>query len=253
MSMLRSERLSVSIGSTRVCHELDLHMDKGQSWAVLGPNGSGKTTLIHTLAGLRLPQQGQVILNNKDIKQYSARAKARQAGVLFQQETDYFPSTVLEYVLMGRHPHLEWWQWESRQDIDIAKQALKQVDLDGLQERDINSLSGGERRRMNIACLLCQDPDIAMLDEPGNHLDLQHQIETLGLIREQYQDRLMIMSAHDINLCMRYCTHALLLLGDGKTEQGDISTVMTTEKLEQVYGLPLTRIEHKKQVLFFPT
>lgn len=252
MSTLHCEQLTVSIGNTLVCQDLELDLHNGQSWAVLGPNGSGKTTLIHTLAGLRAPQQGRITVQGQDLSSYSHRDRARKTGILFQQETAYFPSTVIEYVLMGRHPHLDWWQWESRHDIDIAEQALKQVDLIDLQQRDINTLSGGERRRMNMACLLCQNPDIAFLDEPGNHLDLQHQIETLGLIREQYRQRLLIMSAHDINLCMRFCTHAILLLGQGDTLYGDINTVVTTDNLEKVYGLPLTRITHGEHTLFFP-
>lgn len=252
MSILQCQNLSIKIGNTLVCNELDIAFEKGQSWAVLGPNGSGKTTLIHTLAGLRPPQSGRINLHEKSLSAYSARDKARQIGVLFQQDTAYFPSSVLEYVLMGRHAHMDWWQWESQKDIDIALQALQQVDLKNRQERDISTLSGGELQRMNLACLLSQDPEIALLDEPGNHLDLQHQIETLGVIRESYRHRLMIMSAHDINLCMRFCTHAILLLGHGKTIIGDINKVITDQHLEQVYGLPLTSIYHGGRKLFFP-
>lgn len=252
MSTLQCQDLTVKIGHTLVCNELTTTFESGQSWAVLGPNGSGKTTLIHTLAGLRLPQSGDILLNQKSLATYASRARARQIGVLFQQDTAYFPASVLEYVLMGRHAHLNWWQWESRRDIDIAMQALQQVDLKNMQDRDISTLSGGELRRMNLACLLSQDPDIALLDEPGNHLDLQHQIETLGVVRQNYQQRLMIMSTHDINLCMRFCTHAILLLGHGRTIIGDINKVITSDHLEQVYGLPLTSIRHGERTLFFP-
>lgn len=253
ISPLSCEQLTVSIGNTLICQSLNLDFQPGQCWAVLGPNGSGKTTLIHTLAGLRPPQQGQLLLNGKKLSTYPNRDRARQTGVLFQLETNYFPSTVLEYVLMGRHPHLDWWQWESQYDRDIAEQALKQVDLKDMQQRSINTLSGGERRRMNIACLLCQNPDIAFLDEPGNHLDLQHQIETLGLIRKQYQQRLLVLSTHDINLCLRFCTHAILLFGQGKTLCGEINSVVTTTHLETIYGIALTRLQHGKHSLIFPS
>jgi len=252
MSSLICKQLTVSIGNTLVCQDLDLTLQEKQCWALLGKNGSGKTTLIHTLAGLRQPQQGSIQLQQQALSDLNAKQLARQVGVLFQNESDQFPSTVLEYTLIGRHPHLGWLQWESQQDIDIAEKALQQVDLLDMKERDINTLSGGERRRMNIACLLTQNPDIALLDEPGNHLDLQHQIETLSLIRQHYENRTLLMSAHDINLAVRYCTHALLLFGNGETIQGPLSEILTTDNLQRLYGIPIQKLETDTHTYFYP-
>jgi iron complex transport system ATP-binding protein len=252
MSPLRCEKLGVVIGDTRVCQDLDLDLRDGQCWAILGRNGSGKTTLIHTLAGLRPAQQGTILLQQQTLEKYTQRQIARHIGVLFQSETDHFPSTVLEYTLMGRHPHLGWLQWESQDDIAIAEQALQQVDLLGLKQRDINTLSGGERRRMHIACLLTQAPGIAFLDEPGNHLDLQHQIETLSLIRDQYRERLLVMAAHDINLAARYCSHALLLFGEGETTHGRFNDVVTSANLQRLYGITVNSINADGHTLYYP-
>ncbi len=252
MSGLTCKHLTVSIGNTLVCRDLDLELKQNQCWALLGKNGSGKTTLIHTLAGLRPAQLGSIECQQQALSDYSAKQLARRIGVLFQNETEHFPSTVLEYTLIGRHPHLGWLQWESQQDIDIAEKALQQVDLLELKHRDINTLSGGEHRRMNIACLLTQNPDIALLDEPGNHLDLQHQIETLSLIRQQYENRVLLMSAHDINLATRFCTHALLLFGNGEFIQGPLSEVLNTSNLQRLYGIPIEKVETPTQTFFYP-
>ncbi len=252
MSTLRCKKLGVVIGDTRVCEDLNLELGDGQSWAVLGRNGSGKTTLLHTLAGLRPAQQGSILLNGQSLAEQSKKQIARHLGVLFQTEIDHFPTTVLEYTLMGRHPHLGWLQWESEADIAIAEQALQQVDLLDLKQRDISTLSGGERRRMNIACLLTQAPDIALLDEPSNHLDLQHQIETLSLVREQYRQRLLLMSAHDINLATRFCSHAILLFGDGKLTHGTFNDVVTTASLQHLYGVAINSVQADGHTLYYP-
>jgi iron complex transport system ATP-binding protein len=105
---------------------------------------------------------------------------------------------------------------------------------------------------MNIACLLTQTPDIALLDEPGNHLDLQHQIETLSLVRQQYENRVLLMSAHDINLATRFCTHALLLFGNGEFIQGPLSEVLNTSNLQRLYGIPIEKVETPTQTFFYP-
>ncbi len=252
MSPLQCNKLHVVIGQTEVCHDLDLDFANGQCWAIMGRNGSGKTTLIHTLAGLRPSQGGTILLQEQALHEHARRQIARHVGVLLQSDYDHFPSTVLEYALMGRHPHLGWLEWESQDDVAIAEQALQQVDLLELKQRDINTLSGGERRRLDIACLLTQSPAIAMLDEPGNHLDLQHQIETLSLIRDQYRDRLLLMSVHDINLAARFCSHALLLFGQGQTMQGTFADIVTTENLQRLYGVQIHSTHVDGHTLYYP-
>ncbi|NOY67427.1 MAG: ABC transporter ATP-binding protein [Gammaproteobacteria bacterium] len=227
-------------------------MNAGESWVVLGKNGSGKTTLIHTLAGLRSADNGEIFLRDKLLHDYSRQHISQQVGVLFQSDEETFPSTVLESTLIGRHPYLGWMQWESATDIELAEQALNKMRLLEFKSRDIHTLSGGERRRTRIACLLTQNPDIALLDEPSNHLDIQHQIETLTILKKQFQNKLLFLSAHDINLANRFCTHALLLLGDGKYISGEINEVITTQNLETLYGIRINKINQHDQDFFFP-
>lgn len=251
MSILRTQDLHIRIGGIIVCRGLDLAIEPGQCWAVLGRNGAGKTTLIHTLAGLRKPDAGRVSLDGEDLARLGPAAIARRLGVLFQLTGTAFPGKVFETALSGRHPHLRALQWEGEHDWRIAREALARMDLASLAARDVQSLSGGEQRRLDIATLLTQQPDMYLLDEPLNHLDLRHQIRTLSLFRGLADGgAAVLMSLHDANLAWRYCDHCLLMMGDGECLTGGTGTLLTTANLERLYQHPMKEIRDGEQRLF---
>lgn len=254
MSLMQIENLQVSIGGRNVCNHLDMQVEPGQVWAVLGRNGSGKTTLLHTLAGLRSPDNGKIRLGTHDIKQLGRKYLAQKIGILLQHHEDAFPVSVMDTVLSARHPHIGYWQWESSRDHEIARGALRAVDLSGLADRQINQLSGGERQRVAIAGILTQDPGIFLLDEPNSHLDLKHQIALLQHLSGYARDnqRGMIMSLHDINLAARFCSHVLFLYGDGNTEQGPAEQLLTPDRLERLYDHPIKSSRSENTVQFWP-
>jgi len=253
-TLLSARQLRVEIGDIRVCDNLNLDLRAGQNWGLLGVNGVGKTTLLHTLAGLRLPASGQVMLIDRPIVNLSRRDVARQLGVLFQGEADDFPGTVLETALMGRHPFLGRWQWEGEKDRALARAALRDVGLDGLEQRQVSTLSGGEARRLALAALLTQNPRLLLLDEPTNHLDPHHQIHLLGLLgqRVTHADCGLLMILHDINLASRFCDHLVLLFGDGENLCGPVSEVLNTENLTRLYGHPVIAVEGAGRVVYLP-
>ncbi len=189
MSVLALDKVSLRIGTVDVCHALDVTFNPGECWAILGRNGTGKTTLLHTLAGLRATDNGSILLDGAAIEQLPRRRIAQHVGLLPQDSHDPFPATVLETALLGRHPHLSPWAWESAEDRALARAALAQVGLVDWDARTLATLSGGERRRVALATLLTQDPDILLLDEPTNHLDLHHQVALLDLLARQARER----------------------------------------------------------------
>lgn len=247
MSRLKLQNVTVRIGAIEVCRDLSVEFAPGQCWAILGRNGTGKTTLLHTLAGLRAPQAGKVLLDTSVMSEHPRRSIARRLGLLPQDNHDAFPATVLETALLGRHPYLSSWGWESAEDFKCARTALAQVGLDGWDERRIDTLSGGERRRLAVATLLTQDPNILLLDEPTNHLDLHHQVELLKLLTRQAkeQHKTLVMVLHDLNLAARFADHCLLLYGDGSTCVGSRDEVLQTPILERLYNQPLSQISDK--------
>ena len=252
--LLEARDLTVEIGGKRVCAGLHLDIRPGQRWAMLGINGVGKTTLLHTLAGLRRPSAGEVRLDGEDIHRLPRRAVAKKLGLLLQEEGDAFPGTVLETALSGRHPHLGRWQWESATDRDLARQALEQVGLQGFEDRLLDTLSGGERRRLSLATLLCQQPRLFLLDEPTNHLDPHQQIRLLDLLAAQARDgeRALLMILHDVNLATRFCDHALLLFGNGESLHGPMGEVLGAHSIERLYGHPVLELDGPRGPVYLP-
>ena len=236
---LRCHNLWVKVADRTLCRELELVLEPGQFWGLLGPNGCGKTLLLHTLAGLRPAAQGQILLDHRRLDTLPRRRVAQRLGLLFQETPPSLPATVLETVVTGRHPHLRPWHWEQPADFAIAHSALRDVALEGFEHRDATSLSGGERQRVAIATLLVQEPTIYLLDEPTNHLDLAHQLQIMGLFRElANQGRGVLASLHDLNLALRFCDH-LILLRDGEPISGPTDCVGNAPNLSRLYGHPL--------------
>ncbi len=254
MKRLQASKLNVRIGQTTVCTDLDITLETGQTWGLLGRNGSGKSTLLLTLAGLHPASSGSIQLQDKPLQKLPRRNIARMLGLLFQDNNPEMPVDVLSTCLSGLHPHLPWWHWEGRAQAQMANAVLEQVGLDGLQQRMSNSLSGGERQRLAIAALLLQQPTIWLLDEPTNHLDLQHQIGMLNLLEKQAADRqgTTMMALHDVNLAAHYCTHLLLLMGDGECLQGPADELLNKDNLHRLYGHPLVQLQHEGRKIFIP-
>lgn len=253
MTKLTATGLDIQIGQRSLCDGLDLELTPGHCWAILGGNGSGKTTLLHTLAGLLPGTNGEIQIDGIPLATLSRRTIAQQLGLLLQDSHDPFPTTVLEMALTGRHPHLGRWQHEGDEDIASAREALTKMDLTQMEQRMVQTLSGGERRRLAIATLLTQAPQLLLLDEPLNHLDLHHQQSLLQHLRQlSGEGRTVVIVLHDPNQALRYCDSALLLYGDGSWEKGDSEGLLTTERLSRLYKHPMRMLQQDNERLFLP-
>jgi iron complex transport system ATP-binding protein len=245
--------LALSVPGRTLCRGFDVDVRAGESWAIVGPNGAGKTTLLATLAGLRTPAQGTVSYDGTPLAALSARERARRRGWLPQDSVDYFPATVLETVLIGRHPYAGRWQLESAADVERARLALADVGLAGFEARQVGSLSGGERRRVALAALLAQDPDLVLLDEPSSHLDLVHQIAALDLLARlaRMRGKAIVMVLHDLHLALRYADHAITL-GSGHIAAGPAAELLTAEAMSALFGHPMFALGEGSARTFVP-
>lgn len=244
MTRLAAQGLALGFRERVLRRGVELELRPGQCWAVLGNNGSGKTTLLHALAGLHPVLSGRVVLDGADLAQVPHAVRARQVGLLLQEEATAFWGTLLDYVLLGRYPHRRWLFGADAQAEALARGALERMDLHGLERRMLSTLSGGERQRARLALILTQAPDVYLLDEPLQHLDLRHQIETLTLLQAlaRSRDKAVLMVLHDPVYARRFCDRALLLFDDGSARAGAAGDLLRREVLERLYGCPVEGI-----------
>lgn len=245
--------VSVKVGSRELVSNLTVDFITGEFVAVLGRNGCGKTLTLHTLAGLRDPAAGTVLVDGVPYNEHNRRSVARRLGLLAQDLEDGFVSTALETVLIGRHPHLKLWQWETAEDTALARKSLAAVELADFAERRTDSLSGGEQRRVAIAALLAQAPGVFLLDEPTNHLDPHHQLAILSLFHELTRTgSTVIATLHDPTLAARFADRALLLFGDGRWVAGPARETIAAESLSSLYLTPMLEVQQDGKRIFVP-
>lgn len=251
--MLRAQNLNLSVPGKILCRDLDLTIEPGQCWGILGRNGIGKTSLLHTLGGLRAPDSGSVEWDGQLLAKYPRRELASRIGVLPQDEGHEFWGTVIEYVLLGRYPHNPGLGFAPDDRIS-AQKALEQVGIVDLGGRRLSTLSGGERQRVRIALLLVQAPQLYCLDEPLQHLDLGHQAEAMKLLRglAAEQGKAVLMVLHETLWAGRFCDHILLLYDGGEILSGPSAELMTLKNLEELYQCPLREINTDTGGCFLP-
>ena len=250
---LECENLTISINGVTLVKNLNLVIRPGEFVCMLGTNGVGKSLTLHTLAGLRAPAHGQIRIGDAAIESLPRREIARRLGLLLQIHQDTFPLTVTESALLGRYPHMGMWQWPGKDDLEAVNQALQSFDLTGLEQRALAQLSGGERERVALATLMVQDPAVWLLDEPMNHLDPQHQLEVLRILRGRAQQgRGILASLHNPGLARRFADQVLLLYGNGDWEFGPVADVLEPERMERLYNTPFDLFSNGSQVTLLP-
>jgi iron complex transport system ATP-binding protein len=243
MSVLKAEGVRVAVGSRVLVDDLDLEIGPGELLVILGRNGTGKTLLLHTLAGLRAPTAGAVRLDGRPLADIGRRQVALRLGLLLQIYEDAFPLRVLDAVLVGRHPHLGFWQWEGTVDHEIAHAALAAMDLEGMEDRVVATLSGGERRRLAIATLLAQEPaGVPPRRAPQSPRSAAPDRRARSLRGARARRARGRRDAARSNLAARFGTRALLLHGDGRWQCGAIPDVLTATHLSALFRTPIVQV-----------
>ncbi len=234
--MLAATGLGLSAGGRELVRALDLSLEPGQCWALLGRNGAGKTSLILALAGLRAPQAGSVALAGARLDAIGRRELARRVAVLFQDEESDFWGSVLEYVMLGRHPHsMNAWS-RDEEGLERARGLLAELDLADRAAQSYRTLSGGERQRARLAQVLVQDADVLLLDEPLQHLDLRHQAGVMRTLAARAAGGKAVLAAlHEPGLAVLHCGFSVLLYDAGRASLGRSSDMLTQANLEALY------------------
>jgi len=219
-------------------HGVSFDVREGEVLGIVGPNGSGKTSLLKLLGKVLLPQRGTIELFGRDLHAMAQRDVARQVAFVPQEHQQVFPFTILETVLMGRFPHGERrFGLASAADLEAARSAMRDVDIEGLAERSIQDVSSGERQRAVIARALAQEPRVLLLDEPTSFLDLSHQIDICRILRTLNEERglTVVLISHDLTLASQYCDRLLLMDRGQAVRLGTPEEVVRPDVLESVF------------------
>jgi len=227
-------------------HDIDLKIEGGEMVALLGPNGSGKTTLIKLASGVLRPRQGELQLDGSSLRQLKRRDIAQRIAVVPQMFHMPFAFTVREVALLGRTPFLKAFSNEGPRDQQVVQSAMEQTGIAELGQRFFNELSGGERQKGILAMALAQEPKLLLMDEPTAHLDINHQMEILELVRGLNREKgiTVIAAIHDLNLAAIYFDR-LVLLKEGRIfADGPPSQVITEETIREVFSASVLVTEH---------
>ena len=235
MARLKLENYSAGYKDNIIIKNINLSVNSGEWLGVIGSNGSGKSTLIKGIMGIIKSFRGNIYLKEKDIKLFTKRRIAQTISFLPQQLNVNLNITVEDLVALGRSPYKEFWEFDlNKTDIEIINESLHLVDMYDLKDNLINQISGGQCQRAYLAMALAQDPEILILDEPTNALDLKYQIKFLEIIKTLKFDKKIsvITILHDLNLAARY-SDKIIALKNGESIGYGLSNELINERFIQ--------------------
>ena len=237
--MLQCEHVTVRYGGNAVVDDLSLRLDEGQWLMLVGPNGAGKTTLIEAIAQ-GVPCAGRLLWNGRELRSLKPAQLARKIGVLSQKNNVAYAYSVEEVVTLGRYAYQScFFSGSDARQKEQVENALEMTGLTALRHASMLTLSGGETQRVFLAQVFAQDPQVLILDEPANHLDLNYQQQIFSLIQTWLKQpgRAVLSVVHDLSLARLFGTHAILMDHGKSLSQGTVEEVMTPAILRQVYGM----------------
>ncbi len=232
---LKIDNLSFAYNKTRVLENISISMSGNQMISLVGPNGSGKTTLLKCINKLLPFFSGKILINKKNISELTENMISKLIAYVPQSESEVFPYTVLETVMMGRRPYINW--RVKKRDISIVSKILTRLDLEHLANRHFDELSGGEKQKVSIARALVQEPEILLLDEPTSNLDICRQLEVMELLSKlsKTDNLLIIMAMHDLDLAARYSDKIVIIKSKKIFADGSPEDVINPENILKVF------------------
>ena len=239
----RAEDLAIGYGKTPLMEHIGLGVGKGTILTLIGPNGAGKSTLLKTLAAQLAPQGGAVLLDGKDLADYSGTERARKMALMVPHTRRTELTTCFEMASAGRYPYTGRLGVLSAEDKRQVHAALALVGAEALAGRDFNRISDGQRQRVLLARAICQQPELILLDEPTSFLDIKGKAELLAILKSLARDKKMavILSLHELELAERISDTVVCVAGDRIDRIGTPEEIFTRAYIAKLY-----RMEHGK-------
>ncbi len=240
---IKIDDLCFSYSSVPVLKDITMDLSGAKFVSIMGPNGVGKSTLIHCMNKILKPTSGSVMLDDREVNDITIKEMATIIGYVPYSANDTFPLTVVDTVLMGRHPYSKWGTLDS--DLDIVYDTLKRLGISHLAMRSFNELSAGQHQKVMLARGLVQEPKILLLDEPTSNLDVRHQLDVTKMLRDLAHEKeiLVIMISHDINIAAKYSDEVIMMHDGSIFAVGSPNEVITPDNLRIVYGVEAKVIE----------
>ena len=236
---IRIKNLQFSFEKEIILKGVNLTLEKGKFYTILGPNGSGKTTLLRNIAKSLPIKTDAIFINERDIQHLGTKSLAKELAMVTQNTAIPFEFSVFDVVLMGRAPYLPRFGMEGEEDLSIVQKAMEITNTWQLRERNITAISGGELQRVIVARAIAQNTGIILLDEPVSHLDIHHQIGLLKQIKELNLNKQVTVLAvlHDLNLAAAFSDWLIIMDGGKIHSHGTPDQILTKEIIKQVYGV----------------
>jgi iron complex transport system ATP-binding protein len=250
--MIKIRNLTFSYKNEKILKNISFSVSKGDFLVILGPNGSGKSTLLKCVNYLLKNFEGEILIENTDIRRINRKKLAKLMAFLPQETNSNFPFSVFEMIIMGRNPHLNGLKTPSSSDEEKVLNALKTLNIERLKNKRFDTLSGGEKKLVLLARALTQESKILLLDEPTNHLDFKNQYLVLNTVKKiTYEKKLTsIVTLHDPNLAYKFADKILIVKNGERYRFGEKETILTGQTLQSVYEIDIREIIAEEEKVY---
>ncbi|MEC2077378.1 ABC transporter ATP-binding protein [Metabacillus fastidiosus] len=238
--MVIVEDISKKYGQKNVISNVSLKINKGKITSFIGANGAGKSTLLSMISRLIARDGGKVSIDGREITEYNSNELAKKISILRQSNNVNLRLTVKELVSFGRFPYSQGRL--TREDKKQVKEAIEYMELEDLQDKYIDELSGGQLQRAYIAMVIAQNTEYILLDEPLNNLDMKHSVQIMKVLRRLADElgKTVIIVIHDINFASCYSDYIVAMKNGKIVKDGPTDEVITNNVLKEVYDMDIT-------------
>jgi iron complex transport system ATP-binding protein len=244
--MIQLQNITASYRDKVVLNSVSLDIQKNDFTCILGPNGAGKSTLLKCINGIKRINNGEIIINGKNISHWHEKSLAREIAFIPQEFNLQFDFTVYEFILQARYPWLDLLGRYSDRDYTLVEKYMSLLDLQSFRDRLFHQLSGGEKQRVLIARALVQDTGTILMDESLSSLDINHQIEILNLLKQvnKTENKSIIMVSHNLNLSAEFALQLIFLKNGQIAANGTTENIYTDSVLSEIFDMKIQMIEN---------
>ena len=252
---LEIKDIKYSINTTVIVDGVSLGIEEGTFVGLVGPNGCGKSTLLKNIYRTYTPDSGAVYIDGNSTETMSNRELAHEMSVMQQENVVEFDMTVFDMAMLGRFSHQKMFGNDMHHERELVREALREVGMEGYEERSFLSLSGGEKQRTLVARALVQKAPLIILDEPTNHLDIGYQYQIMNILKKQ--NLTVFSSIHDLNVASCYCDRIVLMKAGKIVDVGTPEEMFVPEKIKYLFGVDtmvtVNAVTKKPNIVFIPS